>query len=496
MQITRKSEEVITAFGLVIVNLLIKGIFLPESSLSIDEAFSVYHAQMKIPSIISLLLEGNNPPIYEIFLHFWVKLFGLAEFSVRFPSLIFSSITVLYLYKTGIRYLNKRIALYSSLFFIFSNYHIWFSHEARSYALLGLLSVISMYYFMGLVHDFISIGEDGQLNKLKLPRNKNFLMLTMINVLMIYTHYFGFFVLSTQFLFILINKRLNRQLWKPVLVSAGITAILFSPILLVVLNRFMETSSSGTWIKTPNGLYSMYNMLRQFTNAPLTAIFVIIVMFAAFLKFAIAYKKLEKNPYYQIISFWFFFIFFSMFVISYWVPVFLDRYLMPAAIAFMVLLGIAVDYLIQSAKFKYVIPAIIGSLFIATIRPNINDEDDFKEAVEKVKNLKKPQSLVIVNPAHYIFSFLYYYDIKLFQDYKEKNTYGYLKKVLNAENIFVINSIREIEFKDWKHMVLLNESSEVSKFNPKAIKTLNKDYELQSEFKFDKNFQILDFEAK
>lgn len=496
MQNIRKQEEAITVLALVLANLLIKGIFLSESSLSIDEAFSVYHAQMDIPSIISLLLEGNNPPLYEILLHFWVKLFGLSEFSVRFPSLIFSCITVFYLYKTGSKYFNKRVALYSGIVFIFSNYHIWFSHEARAYALLGMLSIISMYYFMGLVHDFISNAEDVQTSKLKLNLGRNLILLTFINVLMIYTHYFGFFILATQFLFIVLNKRFIKHYWKPTLLSTAVILLLFSPIALVVLNRFMETSSSGTWIKPPNGWYSMYNMLRQFTNAPLTAICVLITMSASFIKLGIKSGKLLKDPFYRIIFIWFFFVFLSMFLVSYWVPVFLDRYLMPAAIAFTLLLGIALDYIIQTSRYQYAIPAIIVLLLIATVKPNINDEEDFREAVEKVKFLQKPESLVLINPAHYIFTFLYYYDIKLFQDYRTKNTYGHMKKVLNSENIFVINSIREIDFNSWKQMVLLNASSDVSNFKPGVIKSLNKDYELLGEFKFRKNFQVLEFKIQ
>ena len=134
-------------------NVVLRAFGIEINSLAGDEPFSVYFAQMDLPDILRHLRPGNNPPLYELFLHYWIKTFGISEVAVRIPSLIFVSVTAAFLYKIGDEFFTTQAGIVAGVLFSFSNYATYFAHEARVYALFGMLTCISFYYFLRWVNN-------------------------------------------------------------------------------------------------------------------------------------------------------------------------------------------------------------------------------------------------------------------------------------------------------------------------------------------------------
>lgn len=154
--------------------------------------------------VYSILISKNflfnwNPPIYFVILHYWIKLFGVSEFALRFPSLVFSVVSIPCLFFLGKQIFNSRVGLYASLVMCLSSFHLWYAQEARPYSLGVLLSILSTYF----LYRFLTEG------KIKLG-----FIYILFFILGLYSDitYYHLFLLSTQLLAAIIFIRKNIYL--------------------------------------------------------------------------------------------------------------------------------------------------------------------------------------------------------------------------------------------------------------------------------------------
>jgi len=174
-----------------------------------------------------------NAPLYWILLHFWVKIFGISEFSLRFPSMLYSFLTTVIVFLLGNELFDKKTAILATLIICLSPFHLWYAQEARDYSMVLFFSVLSSYFFL------LAIKENSL---------KGWILFAIASLFGAYTNYFYIFLIIAQFLYILYATRLRAgKAYLSFLFVAGA----FSFYVPRFISKFLFVSK-GFWVTKPD----------------------------------------------------------------------------------------------------------------------------------------------------------------------------------------------------------------------------------------------------
>lgn len=217
---------------------------LERDSVWLDEAASVGFAEPPLPALLDEVSRDSNPPLYFVLLHFWLKL-GQGDAWLRLPSVILGTMVVPVTALLGRALVGWRTGILASLFVAVSSLQIDYSQEARGYALLTLLTVVSIL----LLHRAQTSG------------GVSWLGYAIVTALALYTHHYAWFLLAGEACYVLLIMVLRRKWdWRPCLAMAGAGA-LYLPWLPVFVDRFMVTSADF-WIERP-GVWAWWDTLHD-----------------------------------------------------------------------------------------------------------------------------------------------------------------------------------------------------------------------------------------
>lgn len=443
---------------LFLLNFVLKFIFIDHLEIGIDEPFTLFYANADFDFLLSMLEHENNPPLFTVLLKGWVSIFGLSPTSVRFLPLIFSSLTAVAVFNLGRKFFSKSIGVATALIFTFSNYQIFFAHEARPYALFGLLAVLS-------INSFLEVTLHNS--------KKHLFYLALINALLIYNHFFGFFLLFIQFLSYLSISEIRKNHSKSLFISWAITALLYLPYLPLLFHRFTE-SSGGTWAQPP-GPEALYNNIRRFSNEPVVAVLFLLILVLAPIFHFIRKTRPKIEPQYKVAIIWFLVPYLLMFAISFKIPMFVDRYLIFISFGFYFLVVAGVHKLMIANKWKYIGSAILCILMISTVNLKYGSERNESRIIQEVAQANNESTVILICPDWHRFLFAYHYDLGIFKDYK------HLNQRLAEEGIYPINSSDDLtadKLENASTVIYFDAWSEL--VDPeKAIHTkLNQDFQL------------------
>lgn len=138
------SGYIVAVFIVVLLGLALRVSGLTES-LWYDEMWSTRIRLQSISQLIWVALLDVHPPGYEILSFVWVRLFGDSELSVRTIPLISGLGGIVLTCEIARRYVSPRAGVLAGVLVALSPTHIWYSHEARSYALISLLVLLAVW---------------------------------------------------------------------------------------------------------------------------------------------------------------------------------------------------------------------------------------------------------------------------------------------------------------------------------------------------------------
>src|SRR5215813_5378116 len=101
---------------LTLLAFLLRAYRLAYQSYWIDEAWTVYFANLSMTELWHLLQTTEiMPPLYHPSTIYWIKLFGDGEYGLRFYSLIFGVMAVPFTYRLGKALGDDRLGLVAAL---------------------------------------------------------------------------------------------------------------------------------------------------------------------------------------------------------------------------------------------------------------------------------------------------------------------------------------------------------------------------------------------
>lgn len=395
-----------------------------------DEAFSYLLAKRSIFEILLLTGKDFNPPLYYYILKTWMAIFGSSEIALRTLSLVFffATIYVSFLILSEVVKLStKKSFLYLTLLLV-NPLLTYYAFEARMYTMFAFLATASWYAYM----------------------KKDVKMYQIVITLGLFTHYFMILNVLAQLIHVGIESYKAQKLTLP-LKKMFFPFLLFLPWVLFVLTQKIGSSTSF-WILAPQPidallipgyLYTGYervlNFLTPGSTGTIPLVLEISLLLLLFLIIGIRkiVRKHQHVPDYLLaLGLWAFFPSVVMFIVSFFFPSFLPRYLIFATVGLLLLCIVVLEHI--PVKPRAIVLILLLYLTYAYQQAQIEQRTKapLDKTISEIKLEARPGDVLYVeNELDYFTAQYYFYPERVFiygENYSEVSPYE--GKVLIPEN--------------------------------------------------------------
>lgn len=200
-----------------------------------DEAITVHLVRRSFDGMLGEIPGSEStPPLYYILAHGWASLFGTGEAALRSLSAVFGTATVPAAYAAARGFVSPRSSLITTAFVAVSPLLVWYSQEARAYALLVLLATLSLVFVR-------RVAVRGAAKPLALW--------AITSALAIIAHYFAVFLIAAEGAWLLFRFR-NRRAMRNAVAAVVTVAVAVAPLAVYQAKNAIHTA----WIANAGNL--------------------------------------------------------------------------------------------------------------------------------------------------------------------------------------------------------------------------------------------------
>ena len=133
---------------------------LDAQSLWYDEAVTAHLMTLCLPDLWRAIPDSEStPPLYYVLEWLWTHVFGTGEVGLRSLSALLGTATIGVVWALGRRLGGERAGLAAAALVAFNPMLVWFSQEARGYALLALLGALSALLWLRALEQLQELRE-------------------------------------------------------------------------------------------------------------------------------------------------------------------------------------------------------------------------------------------------------------------------------------------------------------------------------------------------
>ena len=302
-----------------------------------DEAFSILFSEKGLSAMLygtlSQTATGSadiHPLGYYTILWMWIKVFGQSAPAARLFSVFISLASLFLIYQIARNLFNEKTAEIAALLFSILPFQVHFAQEIRMYSLLSFWLLLATFSFLR--------GRNGDWTW--------WILFAVASALAQYTHNLAAVYLIPLAVTPLIQKK--WRIFKSVVVASIVSILLYLPWLMQLPAQFAKVQSSY-WVERP-GIEKLFTLILFYLpHLPLPSNLLLSGLLIASLTIALAVfqmlvaKKKEPDAANKIL--WLAYLAFTppilLWSVSQFVPVYIERALLPSHAIFCVWLAAA-----------------------------------------------------------------------------------------------------------------------------------------------------------